>query len=77
MTTQFRLSCDEIAALDNLRRSFPKASFDIKKKVQSVSDSVDYVELAVRIYGYTTGTWVWRNTAVNGREWTGYPEDVW
>lgn len=72
---EFSLYPDEIRALGELLEKFPHGSFAIKKKTRELSDTVRFVTLVVRIYGYSGGaTWVWRN---NSQGWVEYSEDTW
>jgi len=71
---EFSINPEEVEALADLSAKYPNGRLGVKRKVESLTDTVSYVELIVRIYGYTAKTHVWRN---NYGKWVTYPDDCW
>ncbi len=62
------LTYEELQALVELVHQCETASsFEVRKEIRSLSDTVDYVQLHVDVFGYACGTsYVWRN---NAKQW--------
>ena len=71
---EFFLNPDEIQAISELSEQFPNGSLGIKKKTLDLTETIQSVDLVVRVYGYCGDTtWVWRN---NEHGWVEYSYDI-